>query len=130
MILLLYVDDQFLIGDEKLIFDSKRKLIVEFKMKDLSKVHYFLGLEVWQKPSEIFLSQGKYAVEILKRFGMMDCKSVTMPMTTNLKLFGDTTYETIDATLYKKMIGSLMYLKNTRPNICFSVNTLSQYMVE
>ena len=55
---------------------------------------------------------------------------MSMPMTTNLKLLGDTTSEIVDATLYKKMIGSLMYLTNTRPNICFVVNTLSQYMVE
>ena len=71
------------------------------------------------------LSQGKYAVKILKRFGMMDCKSMTMPMTTNLKLFGDTTSERVYATLYRQMIGSLMYLMNTRPHICFVVNTLS-----
>ena len=85
MILLLYVDDMFLIGEEKLILDSKRKLAAEFEMKDLGTIHYFLGLEVWQKPSEIMLSQGKYVVEILKRFGMMDCKSMTTSMTINLK---------------------------------------------
>ena len=55
---------------------------------------------------------------------------MTMQMTTNLKLLGDTTSEIVDATLYRHMIGSLMYLTNTRPNICFAVNTLSQYMVE
>ena len=99
--MLLYVDDLFLTGDEKLILDSKRKLVAEFEMKDLRMMHYFLGLEVWQKPREIMLSQGKYVVEILKRFRMMDCKSMTMPMTTNLKLFGDTTSETVDATLYR-----------------------------
>ena len=60
----------------------------------------------------------------------MDCKSMSTPMTTNLKLFGDTTSGKIDATIYKQMIGSLMYLTNTRPNICFAVNTLSQYMVD
>ena len=71
------------------------------------------------------LSQGKYAIEILKRFRMMDCKSMTTPMMTNLKLFGDTTSERVDATLYRQMISSLMYLTNTRPDICFAVNTLS-----
>ena len=64
-------------------------------------------------------------MEILKRFGMVDCKSMSTPMTTNLKLLGDTTLEIVDATLYKQMIGSLMYLTNTRPDICFAVNTLS-----
>jgi hypothetical protein len=79
MILLLYVDDLFLIGNEKFIVECKRKLAVEFKMKDLGMMHYFLGLEVWQRPSEIFLNQGKYAVEILKRFKMMDCKAMPTP---------------------------------------------------
>jgi hypothetical protein len=130
MILLLYVDDLFLTGDEKLITESKRKLATEFEMKDLGMMHYFLGLEVWQKPNEIFLCQGKYVVEILKRFRMMDCKSMPTPMVTNLKLLSDTSSVTVDATMYKQMIGSLMYLTNTRPDICFAVNTLSQYMVE
>ena len=62
MILLLYVDDLFLTGEEKLILNSKRKLAVEFEMKDLGMMHYFLGLEVWQKPGDIMLSQGKYVV--------------------------------------------------------------------
>ena len=74
--------------------------------------------------TEIILSQGKYVVEILKRFGMMDCKSMITSMTMNLKLLGDTTFETVDATLYRQMIGSLMYLTNMRLDICFVVNTL------
>ena len=130
MILLLFVDDLFLTGEEKLILDSKRKLTAEFEMKDLGMKHYFLGLEVWQKPGEIVLSQGKYAVEVLKRFRMMDCKSMTALMMVNLKLLGDTRSETVDGTLYRQMIGLLMYLTNTRPDICFAVNTLSQHMVE
>ena len=79
---------------------------------------------------EIVLSQGKYNMEILKRFGMMDHKSMTTPMTMNLKLLSDTSSETVDATLNRQIIGLLMYLTNTRPDICFAVNTLSQYMVE
>ena len=90
MILLLYVDDLFLIGNEKLITDCKMNLASEFEMKDLGQVHYFLGLEVWQNLGEICLSQGKYPVEILKRFVMMDCNSMTTTMTTNSKLLCDT----------------------------------------
>ena len=98
-------------------------------MKDLGLMHYFLRLEVWQFLDEIFLNQGKYTVEILKRFGLLDCKAMTTMMTTNLKLLNDDTSEAIDATLYRKIIGSLTYLTNTRLDICFVVNTVSQYMV-
>jgi hypothetical protein len=70
-------------------------------MKYLVMMHYFLVLEVWQRPSEIFLNQGKYVVEILKRFRMMDCKAMPTPMVTNLMLLTDTSSETVDATMYK-----------------------------
>ena len=86
MILLLYVDDLFVIGMDGLIVDTKRKLATEFKMKDLGMMRYFLGMEVWQDADGISLGQGKYAVEILKRFGMMNCKAMTTPMALNLKL--------------------------------------------
>ena len=72
MILQLYVDNLFLTGEDKPINESKKNLIAEFEMKDLGMMHYFLGLEVWQYPEEIFLNQGKYVVEILKRFGMIN----------------------------------------------------------
>ena len=78
MILLLYVDDLFLTGeDNKLIIECKKKLAAKFSMKDLGMMHYFLGLGVWKSPNEIFLNQGKYTTEILKRFGMLDCKAMT-----------------------------------------------------
>ena len=79
----------------------KGKLATGFEMKDLGTKHDFLGLQVWQKSRGIMLSQGKYAMEILKRFEMMDWKSMTTSMTTNLKLFGDTTSGKIDAIVYR-----------------------------
>jgi hypothetical protein len=130
MILLLYVDDLFLTREEKLITECKKKLAAEFEMKHLGLTHYFLGLEVWQSPERIFFNQGKYAVEILKRFDMSECKSMNTLMETKLKLLVDTSLELIDATLYRQIIGSLMYSTNTRPDICFAVNTLSQFLVE
>jgi hypothetical protein len=103
VILLLYVDDLFLIGEEKLITECKKRLALEFEMKDLSLMHYFLGLEVWQSPERIFLNQGKYAVEILKRFDMLECKSMNTPIEVKLKLklLVDTSLELIDDTLYR-----------------------------
>ena len=123
MILLLYVDDLFFIGKDKIINECKKNLATEFKMKDLGMMHYFLGLEVWHFPCEIFLNQGKYAVEILKIFGMMDCKEMNTSMVTNVNLLNDDSLEIVDVTLYKHIVGSLMYLTNTRPYICFVVNT-------
>ena len=75
----------------------------------------------------IFLGQGKYAVEILKRFGMMDCKAMATLMILNLKLLSDASSETVDATMYHQLICSLMYLTNMRPYICFIVNTLRHF---
>ena len=92
----------------------------------LGLMHYFLGLEVWKNLERIFLNQGKYAVEILKRFDMLECKA----MDSNLKLLADDSSELVDVTQHRQIIGSLMYLTNTRPDICFAVNTLSQYLVQ
>ena len=75
-------------------------------------MHYLLGLEVWQSTKKIFLNQGKYAVEILKKFDMLECKSMNTPMETRFKLLVDTSSKLIDATLYRQIIGSLMYLTN------------------
>ena len=89
MILLLYVDDLFVTDEDGLITDTKRNLASKYAMKDLGMMHYFLGMEVWQSVDGISLRQGKYAVDILKRFGMMDCKAMATPMASNLKLLSD-----------------------------------------
>ena len=69
-----------------MIADTKRKLAIDFEMKELGMMHYFLGREVWQSADGISLGQGKYAVEILKLFRMMEYKAMTTPMALNLKL--------------------------------------------
>jgi hypothetical protein len=130
VILLLYVDDLFLTGEENLIALFKKRLASEFEMKYLGLMHYFLGLEVWKSPERILLNQGKYMVKILKRFDMLECKPMNTPMKVKLKLLVDTSLEFIDATLYRQIIGSLMYLTNTRLDIFFAMNTLSQFLVE
>ena len=116
LILVLYVDDLFLTGDERLIGDCKSNLAVEFEMKYLGLMHYFLGFEVWQRDGGFFIRQGKYPIEILKRFRMEDCNPMAIPLVS--------TWRKIDAS------GLLMYLVNTRPDISFAVNSLSQFMVD
>ena len=125
IILLLYVDDLFLIINEKQITYGKKNLVEEFKMKDIGLMHYLLWLEVWKSPKGVFLNQGNYVIEILKRFDMLDCKFMATPMDTNLKLLFDETSKLMDMTQYRQIIGSLMYPMNIRPDICFVVDTLS-----
>lgn len=72
-------------GATSLFDQCKRDLVAEFEMKDLCLMHYFLGLEVWQKIGKIFLGQGKYTAKILERFAMVDCKPVATPMEANFK---------------------------------------------
>ena len=69
-------------------------------------------------------------MEILRIFDLLDCEVMATPMDTNIKLFSDETSELVDMTQYRQIIDSLMYLMNTRLDICFVVNTLSQYLVE
>jgi hypothetical protein len=132
VVLVLYVDDLFLTREEHLIAQNKRELSAEFELKDLGLTHYFLGLEVWQKPGDIFLSQSKYVVDVLHRFGMLDCKSMTTTMISNMKKLDDqaTGLDQEDPTIYRQIIGSLMYLVHTRPDIFYAVNALSQFMCE
>eukprot|EP00253_Pinus_taeda_P014448 PITA_14448 len=134
LILVLYVDDLFMTGADPLIHQCKRELAsrLEVEMKDLGLMHYFLGLEVWQKAGEIFLSQGKYIVKLLERFGMVDCKSVTTPMELNFKKLcgSDAGPDLGNPSEYRQLVGALMFLVNSRLDIYFAVNTLSQFMVE
>ena len=101
IILVLYVDDLFLIGSLGLIEDCKRNLAKEFKMKDLGLMHYFLGMEVWQTNGQIFLGQGKYCIKILKRFEIEDCKAMSTPMIMNWMKVDTSREKDVDPTLYK-----------------------------
>ena len=80
LIIVLYVDDLILTSDDELIKSCKKDLAREFEMKDMGLMHYFLGMEVWQRDGEVFVSQGKYANEILRRFHM----DMYKPMETHL----------------------------------------------
>eukprot|EP00253_Pinus_taeda_P018181 PITA_18181 len=80
MIIVLYVDDLILTCDDQLIMSCKEDLAREFKMKDMGLMQYFLGMEVWQKDGELFVSKGKYTNEILRRFPMEKCKPMQTPL--------------------------------------------------
>ena len=99
-------------------------------MKDMGLLHYFLGLEIWQRSNGIFFSQGKYAREILEKFNMHGYKPIDTPLPGSWRKEDATSVEVVDATVYRQLVGSLMYLVNTRPDICYAVNQLSQAMVK
>ena len=88
----------------------------------MSLMYYFLKLEVWQGYGEFFVSQGKYAFEIIQRFHMKHCKPIDTPLATNSRKENVTSSEEVDATIYRQILGSLMYLVNTIPDMCYALN--------
>ncbi|RVW46097.1 Retrovirus-related Pol polyprotein from transposon RE1 [Vitis vinifera] len=129
LIVSLYVDDLLVTGSNA-GFVNKFKAEMEqvFEMTDLGEMSYFLGMEVHQKQNEIFIYQQKYAKEILKKFKMEECKSTSTPMNQKEKFCKEDGAKKVDEGLYRSMIGCLMYLTATRPDIMHAVSLLSRYM--
>lgn len=98
----LYVDDMIITGNaNSLIKEIKQQMSQEFEMKDLGDLHYCLELEVWKDSGQTFLTQGKYARNLLERFRMEQCKTTATPLQQNLKLSSDDGTKQVDATLYR-----------------------------
>ena len=104
LILLLYVDDLFITRGEHLIEACKNDLASKFEMTDLELMHYYLGMEVWQEDGHVFLGQGKYVADILKRFQMEKCRPMFTPMITNWKKLHAFEGELVDPTLYNQLV--------------------------
>eukprot|EP00253_Pinus_taeda_P002408 PITA_02408 len=114
----------------KLFQRFKSHMVAEFEMIDLGELHYFLGIEVWQKEDGIFMSQAKYTWDILKKFRMLSCKPATTPLEVGLKSYRHDDSNSVDVTLYHQLVGSLIYLTTTRPNISFAVSMVSRFMAK
>jgi hypothetical protein len=100
----------------------------KFEMTDLGFLHYFLGLQVLQTNEGIFLSQSKYACDLLRRFHMDDCKPTPSPFQSGVNITATCTSLEVDTTLYRQLVGSLLYLNHTRPDISFVVGLGDRYM--
>nr|GEV00856.1 uncharacterized mitochondrial protein AtMg00810-like [Tanacetum cinerariifolium] len=107
---------------EKLIKDK-------FQMSSMGELTFFLGLQVKQKKDRIFISQDKYVVEILRKFGLTDRKSASTPIDTEKPLLKDPDGEDVDVHTYRSMISSLMYLTSSRPDIMFAVCACAHFQV-
>jgi len=129
LVVSLYVDDLLVIrSNMKQIDVFKREMKDVFEMTDLGKMTFFLGMEVKQKHNEIFICQQKYAKEILKKFNMEECRSTATPMNQKEKFCKEDGAAKINETLYRTLIGCLMYFTATRPDIMNATSILSRYM--
>ncbi|GAA0153908.1 transmembrane signal receptor [Lithospermum erythrorhizon] len=129
LIVSIYVDDLiFTENDHELMIAFKNSMLREFDMTDLGLMNYFLGIEVIQNEEGIFICQRKYAEELLKRFGMQDCNPVLCHVLPGTKVDKDEEGKLVDETLYKQIVGSLMYLTTTRPDLMFATSLISRYM--
>ena len=129
LIVYLYIDDLIYVSNDGVMLDDfKKSMMNEFDMIDLGLLRYFLGIEVVQSPTSIFISQKKFVFETLDRFQMKDCNPVLTPTELGLKLTKHGAGKMVNATLYKQIVGSLMYLTSTRPDIMYAMSLISRYM--
>jgi hypothetical protein len=129
LIVSLYVDDLIFTGNDSKMFKSfKESMRNVFDMTDLGRMRYFLGVEVNQGSHGIFICQQKYIKDILSRFGMEMCNVVCSPIVPGNKLSKDQNGKCVDATYYKQIVGSLMYLLATRPDLAYSVCLIARFM--
>ncbi|GJT30346.1 putative reverse transcriptase domain-containing protein [Tanacetum coccineum] len=125
-----YVDDIIFGSTKKELCFAFEKLMPEkFQMSCIGELTFFLGLLVKQKKDGIFIGQDKYVEEILKKFGFIEVKTASTPMETQKPLLKDEDGEEVDIHMYRSMIGSLMYLTSSRPDIMFAVCACTRYKV-
>lgn len=126
--LLIYVDDIIITGSNSdFLQNFIKQLNVVFALKDLGKLHYFLGIEVHRDNGGMYLKQSKYIADVLKKLKMDQASPCPTPMVTG-RSFTNEGEPMKNPTIFRQAIGALQYLPNTRPDIAYSVNKLSQYM--
>ncbi|GJU87988.1 putative ribonuclease H-like domain-containing protein [Tanacetum coccineum] len=125
-----YVDD-IIFGStkKKLCTEFKKMMHKKFPMSFMGELTFFLGLQMKQKEDGIFISQDKYVTEILKKFGFSDVKTANTPMETHKPFLKDADGEDVDEHMYRSMIGSLMYLTSSRPDIMFAICVCARFQV-
>nr|GEX65076.1 uncharacterized mitochondrial protein AtMg00810-like [Tanacetum cinerariifolium] len=126
----IYVDDIIFGATNKALCQSFEKLMKgKFQMSSMGELTLFLGLLVKKKKDGIFISQDKYVAEILRKFGLSEGKSASTPIDADKPLLKDSDGEDVDVHTYRSMIGSLIYLTSSRPDIMFAVCACARFQV-
>ena len=129
ILLLLYVDDMIITGDDlNGIQELKVFLNQQFEMKDLRHLSYFLGLEITYSTDGLYITQAKYASELLSRAELTNSKTVDTLVELNAHLTPIGGKPLSNPSLYRRLVGSLVYLTVTRPDISYAVHQVSQYV--
>ncbi|KAJ9682786.1 hypothetical protein PVL29_018666 [Vitis rotundifolia] len=129
VILIVYVDDIVLTGDDCNELEKlKGRLVEEFEIKDLGALKYFLGMEFAMSKEGIFVNQRKYVLDLLDEISMLECNPAETSIKPNVKLQPTKAKKVKDRDRYQRLVGRLIYLSHTRPDIAFSVSMVSQFM--
>ena len=129
VIICIYVDDLIVWGHNKAKIENVKTLLKqEFDIKDLGELCFFLGIEIVRTKEGIWLSQRQYALDMLSKYGMADCKPISMPLDQNLKLRADEGQVLENVTMYWKIVGSLIYLTISRPDLSYTAGLASHFM--
>ena len=124
LLLSLYVDDIIY----SMLMEFKQNMMNTFEMTDLGPFQYFLGLEVRQNYGHVHVGQKRYAEELLKRAGMLNCKTLSTPVNINEKLQLNDNSGSVDERRYRKIVGGLLYLTHTILDLMFAVSSVTRYM--
>ena len=129
LIVMLYVDDIIFAGScENMVEAFKNDMTKKYEMSDMGLLRHFLGMEIYQDKENIFICQRNYAEKILRTFGMFECNPAPTPLVMGEKLYKKDGGNFMDSTYYRSLIGKLLYLCTTRPDLMFAASLLSRFM--
>lgn len=128
-ILIVYVDHIILTGDDNAELDKlKKRLADDFEIKDLGTLKYFLGLEFARSEEGIFVNQWNYVLDLLSETILLGCKAAETSIEPNLKLQSAKPENVLNKEQYQRLVGRLIYLSHTRPDLAFAISMVSQFM--
>lgn len=128
ILIIVFIGDIILTGDDTLEIKRQKGLSQNLEIKDLGNLKYFLGMEFASSKRGIFVSQQRYALNLLKETSWLGCKAAETPIDPNSKLQAAKIEEIFDRSSFQHLVGRLIYLSHTHPEVAFAVSMISQFM--